>query len=102
MTLASRRADRISAAYVEMASDQFLDILDPDLFPLRLPYQIANGDLGHFHRHNSGCLILVLVPAFHRRMCDQPIYGAFEIAAIRLDHARDIGDDLVRNLESLM
>src|SRR3984893_10300271 len=35
-------------------------------------------------------------------MREQPVDGAIEIAAIRPDDARDIGDDRGRNLESLM
>src|ERR1700732_2497256 len=35
-------------------------------------------------------------------MREQPVDGAIEIAAIRSDDARDIGDDRGRNLESLM
>jgi hypothetical protein len=35
-------------------------------------------------------------------MREQPVDGAIEITAIRPDHARDIGDDRGRNLESLM
>src|SRR5580658_3474486 len=35
-------------------------------------------------------------------MREQPVDGAIEIAAIRSDDARDIGDDHGRNLESLM
>ena len=35
-------------------------------------------------------------------MCKQPVDGTIEIAAIRLDDARDIGDDRGRHLESWM
>ena len=35
-------------------------------------------------------------------MREQPVDGAIEIAAIRPDDARDIGDDRGRNLESLV
>ena len=49
-TLAVRRADRISPRlYIEMARDQFLDVLDLDLFRVRSPHQIANGELGGLH-----------------------------------------------------
>ena len=35
-------------------------------------------------------------------MREQPVDGAIEIAAIRPDDARDIGDDRGRNVESSM
>src|ERR1700731_4347476 len=49
-TRGSPRAQNIAAAYIEMARDQFLDVLDFDLFRIRSPHQIANGELGGFHR----------------------------------------------------
>ena len=45
----SPRRQNIAAAYIEMARDQFLDVLDFDLFRVRSPHQIANGELGGFY-----------------------------------------------------
>src|ERR1700730_5244104 len=48
-TRGSPRGQNIAAAYLEMARNQFLDVLDLDLFRVRSPHQIANGEFGGFH-----------------------------------------------------
>ncbi len=74
-----------------MAGDELLNVVDLDALQFGRAHEIANGVLRRLDTQRG---------AVERRMREQTIDRAFEIAAIGGDRPRDIGDDFARHFEA--